>query len=125
MHFKTFAFITFLAPAALADFVVYCGNNCVNDGAGCPNSCIFFNNPPESCEEVIDSVAHNQSQDNDASSSCGGLACDGCEQSENARDWTITRLEINNSQGCTPSTLHWSGGGDDPHFSKLQSHFMY
>jgi hypothetical protein len=103
MHSKILTLITCFAPAALADFFAYCGQYCVNDGAGCPVSCTFYNKAPESCDEINNSVNHIQSMDNDASGPCGGLACDGCDPAINARDWKISRLEINNSQGCTPS----------------------
>ena len=115
MQSKTFAFILALAPAVLADFKVFCGERCVAfDAGGCGVSCIFMNNPA-SCSDVGNSVNFHTSSD---VSGCGGVACDGCERDQPPSEWDITRLEINNSQGCTPSQLYWGGGGDDPHFSK-------
>ncbi|KAM0327735.1 hypothetical protein ACHAQA_006030 [Verticillium albo-atrum] len=115
MQFKTLTLFTALVPAALADFKVFCGVGCNTiDGTGCPSTCIFLNNPA-SCEDVDNSVAFRIQSD--VSGACGGVACDGCDISKPAGDWTITRLEIHDGTGCTPSRRYFGNAGDDPHFS--------
>jgi hypothetical protein len=118
---KTLLFMTTMAPAALADFKVYCGTRCVvADAGGCAPACHFMNNEP-SCADIQNSVNFHITDD---TSGCGGVACDGCDDVNPAAEWEITRLEINNDQGCNPSVLYWEGGGDNPHFSKSNHAYL-
>ncbi|KAI1874627.1 hypothetical protein JX265_004835 [Neoarthrinium moseri] len=114
MKYSVPAIISILAPAAVADFMVFCGEDTNGvDGAGVGRFCVLFNNPPD-CDDggpkfsVLEDVSQN---------TCGGVRCEGCEEAQNIRDWIITELEINDSQKCTPSTLSIGNGGTDPHFT--------
>lgn len=108
------------APVALADFHVFCGEwgNAI-DGAGFGTVCKFLGHAPISCSDALGAVNHYTSGDV-SDSRCGGVRCEGCS-GDNARDWVITQLEINDSQRCTPSTRYWDldGSDEEPHFSKF------
>lgn len=119
MQFSLLSLSVMLAPVALANFQVYCGEwaNGI-DGAGFAPACKFFDHTQLSCSDVLGAVTFYV-QNDVSDSKCGGVRCKGCE-GDNISDWVVTELEVNDYQGCTPSTRYWDteGSEDPPHFSK-------
>lgn len=121
MQFKNIALAALTVAPALADFQVYCGDEFNGfDGTGDVIDCFFFNHADISCDDVVfNSVPHIS--ESDVSGNCGGMRCKGCDKSKDPRDWDITELEFNDSQGCSPSHQYWSieNQDGDLHFSTI------